>query len=126
MKISILYDLDIENARLFPLWMMINYFTFDWSKTLYIDIETPFERFAFDEIESDLLSLSIPDHVYVRHPDERNQFGLHLPSLKDYIINTLKDSGQQLEVNVIQRLMLRISDIEDTLEAEIRSFVQWK
>lgn len=126
MKISVLYDLDIDNARLFPLWMMINCFTFDWTNTIYISIETPFERFTFDEIESDVLSLSVPDHVYVRHPDDSTLFGIHLPSLRNYIIKTLDGSDQQVEVNDIQRLMLRVNDIEDVLEAEIRSKVQWK
>jgi hypothetical protein len=126
MKISVLYDLDIDNARLFPLWMMINYFTFDWTKTIYINIETPFERFTFDEIESDVLALSVPDHVYVRHPHDPTLFGIHLPSLRNFIIKTLDGSGRQVDLNDIQRLMLRVTDIEDVLEAEIRSKVQWK
>lgn len=126
MKISVLYDLDIDNARLYPLWMMINYFSFDWTKTIYISIETPFERFTFDEIDSDVLALSVPDNVYIRHPLDPSLFGLHLPSLKKYINKTLVGSGPPIDVNDIQRLMLRISDIEDIMETEIRSFVQWK
>lgn len=125
MKISVVYDLDIDSARLFPEWMMINYFTFDWANTIYISIETPFERFTFDEIESDVLALSVPDHVYVRHPNDPTIFGLHLPSLKSYINKTM-DGFSQINVKEIQRLMLRFSDIEDILEVEIRSIVQWK
>ncbi|MGO4110935.1 hypothetical protein [Paenibacillus sp. YAF4_2] len=122
MKISVLYDLDTENNLLFPLWMMINHFSFDWSKTIYIDLETPFERFTFEEIESEVLALTVPDNVYVRHPDKKNQFGIYLPSLEKYITKTMKGSSHHLELCNIQRLMLSISDIETTLETEIHLF----
>lgn len=125
MMVSVVYDYTGENNFLSPTWMMLDGFNTDWSKTIYINVEAPFERFTFDEINTDTMALSVPDLAYVRHHEDQNRFGIYLPSLKKYIKKTLKDLPQKIEFNEINRLMLRINDIEDAMQCEIKSKLRW-
>lgn len=115
MIMSVVYDHEDITGLLSPVWVVLES-SFDWSKTLYFELESPFERLTFDEIDNEVLAFSVPDLVYIRHPGYPYKVGLHLPSLQAYI-NKLE---QGIDFSDIHRLMLRISDIENILQVNIQ------
>lgn len=123
MQIKVIYDISSEDGSLFPYWMMIDQISLEWSKTLHVNIDSPFQRYTFDEVDSTVMAISIPDHVYVRQANNSLSFGLHLPSLKSHISKSLTNFDDYLNVC---RLLLRIHDIEEIMQFDVRSFYQWK
>ncbi len=118
MTITVCYDRNQED-QLLPVWLIYDIQQLDWTSTLYIPIEAPFKPFTFDTIDPELTTLIVPDHVYVQHPDKSNHIGLHLPTLHSYLQKTLQGSVTAIDELIIHRLLLRISDIEDTLQYEL-------
>ncbi|MGI2294123.1 hypothetical protein [Paenibacillus sp. GXUN7292] len=115
MDTKVIYEESGENNRLTPILMVLDKLFWDWHHTLYIKIDAPFEVLTFEELDYDVLSVMVPDNVYVNHSIESNNIGLHLPSLYNYI---KKHGWNVLDV---RRLILRISDIEDTLQYDIKN-----
>lgn len=118
MQMSVYYDRDSETGQLFPVWLLLDHLSFDWSKPLYISIVAPFERFSVDQFDPDTLALSIPDHVYIRNFNEL-EVGLNMPALQ---LHAEKYMGLHFDVSEIRTLMLRIGDIEDVLQYAISEF----
>lgn len=125
MHISVIYDFSGENNQLIPVWMMLDFHKADWTRTLYINIEAPFERLTFDEVDQDVLTLSVPDNVYVRPSSDFSRFGINLPALTSYISKSMADMPEQIDTKDIHRLMLRICDIEEIMHCEVRSVLRW-
>ena len=112
MGIKVIYEESGENNYYSPVWMVIERFTVDWNKTFYLDIDSPFERQHDDQIDMDKLTLYVPDYAYVLHKTDPNKLGLHLPTLQDYV----NKMHLGIEMPDIERIILRISDIEDVLQ----------
>lgn len=125
MNMSVLYEPDGEYGRLLPVWVMLDNISLDWNGALYIQLEAPFERYTFDDLDTEVMALAVPDHAYIRHREDPFQVGVHLPTLQSFITKSTLGTGQSIECSDIERLMLRISDIEDTLQCEVRSCLQW-
>lgn len=123
-KISVVYEEDGIEGRLFPVSMIYECLDLDWTKTLLINIESPFERMTAIELDSDIVALAVPAHAYVLRSDLPMLFGIHLPTLEGYFRSIFPDE-ELFNKNQIERLIFRITDIEDTLQCEVRSIMQW-
>lgn len=126
MRQAVFYERDSETGMPVPIWMMLEGTdALDWSKTLYLRLDAPFEQYLFEEFDMDSMALSVPDHVYVRRIDNPSTFGIHLPALQIYVEQIAAVSEHPFTLQDLSRLMLRITDIEDTLQSEVRKLVQW-
>jgi hypothetical protein len=122
MKMSVYYDCDFETGQLLPVWLLLENYTFDLEKPLFIPIEAPFERFTVDQFDPDTLALSVPDHVYVRNQLAPNEIGLNMSALR---LHAEKFMGLHYDAYEIRKLLLRISDIEDCLQYDMRKIITW-
>ncbi|RJX40028.1 hypothetical protein D3P09_11680 [Paenibacillus pinisoli] len=126
MRQAVFYEQDADTGQPIPIWLMIeNTEALDWDSTLYIRLDAPFEQYLFNDSDMESMALSVPDHVYVRNMEDPSVFGIHLPALRAYVRRIAAMADQPFSLQDLSRLMLRISDIEDTLQFEVRSRVQW-
>ncbi|RJE84283.1 hypothetical protein D3P07_23225 [Paenibacillus sp. 1011MAR3C5] len=126
MRQAVFYEQDGDTGQPLPMWLMIEKTEcLDWNSTLYVQLDAPFEQFLFDDCDIDSMALSVPDHVYVRNLDDPSVFGIHLPALRAYVQRIAALAEHPFSLHDLSRLMLRISDIEDTLQVEVRDRVQW-
>lgn len=113
LSIKVIYEESGVDYLLLPVWMIIDHSIFDWDKTFYIDITTPFERLTFD----DRPALTVPDFTYVRN-EVVNHFGINLSSVKASAIRST--DSKYIDFSCVERLVLRISDIEDVLQYNVK------
>ncbi|MDF2835861.1 MAG: hypothetical protein K0Q63_1501 [Paenibacillus sp.] len=121
---NVYYEEDGETGQQIPVWILLHDAKgADWSKTLYVRLNGPFEAHGLDEWDEDLLALSVPDHVYVRHPKNQALVGLHLPTLRAYVERQTSIATEPIGILDIDRLLLRISDVEDVLQYNVRTLL---
>lgn len=125
MNIKVIYEETGEDRQLSPVWMMIENPYFDWDKILYVDIHAPFERLVFDEFESEQAAMSVPDFAYIRHSDKDNYLGISLPLVRQSALNDFKNISTSPDLTSIQRIVLRICDIEESLQYNVRKFLTY-
>ncbi|MFF2889820.1 hypothetical protein [Paenibacillus sp. NPDC057967] len=126
MRIAVFYEQDGDTGQPLPIWLMIEETeSLDWNNTLYIRLDAPFEQYLFEDYDMENMALSVPDHVYVRNIDDPSVFGIHLPALSAYAKRIAAMAEHPFSLHDLSRLMLRISDIEETLQFEVRRQVQW-
>lgn len=124
-SMNVYYEEDGESGQWIPVWILLHDAkAFDWSKTLYIRLDGPFEAYGLDEWDEDLLALSVPDHVYVRHPRDPALVGIHLPTLRTYVYRQTAMADVPVSYLDMDRLLLRISDVEDVLQYNVRSLLR--
>ncbi|MGO4540341.1 hypothetical protein [Paenibacillus sp. 2TAB19] len=109
LKVKVVYEESGEDDYLMPVWMIIDCHSFDWNKTLYINIRAPFERTMIDDLD-DRIAAIVPDSSYIRHHDT---LGISLPHVS-------QADPALFNFSEIHRLMLRISDIEDVMQYDLR------
>lgn len=119
LSIKVIYEDSGENSLMIPIWMIIDSPYYDWGMTLFINIKTPFERITIDEIDSDCATVTIPSTAYSRHIDNDLLLGISLPIAWDSALKSFKEKPSFHDPSSIQRLLLRISDIEETLQYSI-------
>lgn len=123
-SMNVYYEEDGETGQQIPVWILLHDASaFDWSKTLYIRLDGPFEAHGIHDWEEELLALSVPDHVYVRHPRNPALVGLHLPTLRAYVDRQTAMADFPVSYLDIDRLLLRISDVEDVLQYSVRALL---
>lgn len=113
---------DWETGKMIPEWIVLDRVKLNWDSTLYIYLNTPFERMDARQFDVDIPSLSVPDFAYVRISNASDTFGISLPLLAEHIRRHAHADPDSLE---IERLVLRISDVEDALQYVIRDYVKW-
>ncbi|MHA6481097.1 hypothetical protein ACX1C1_04135 [Paenibacillus sp. strain BS8-2] len=116
------FEPDGETGKMHPAWLVLDRMNFDWTKTLYVNLETPFELLTLEEFDSDVASLSVPDFVFVRNPYDPKEFGINFLLLAEFVRQQAHADPEDLEID---RLVLRISDIEDSLQYSVRDYIQW-
>ncbi|MEF2247711.1 hypothetical protein [Paenibacillus sp. IITD108] len=116
------FEHESESGSLIPSWIVLDRIRLDWSNTLYINLHTPFELLTLESFDVDISSISIPDFAYVRNPYEPASFGIHMPTLANFIESQTYANPNDLE---IERLVMRISDIEDCLQYTIQNYLEW-
>ncbi|MFD0589549.1 hypothetical protein ACFQZE_16290 [Paenibacillus sp. GCM10027627] len=127
MRQAVFYEMDGETGIQLPVWLMLDDIGGEqWNSALYILFEAPFERFLFHELDQDVMALSVPDHVYVKDRDNPFAIGIHMPALKSYANRMMAASDDYYSEADLSRLMLRISDIEDILQLDVRAQLSWE
>lgn len=116
------FEPDGETGKMLPVWLVLDRMNFNWSKTLYVNLESPFEMLTLEHFDTDVAALSVPDHAFVRNPYDSSAVGIHFPVLAEFVRQQAHADPEELEID---RLVLRISDIEDTLQYSVREYIQW-
>lgn len=112
---AVVHEWDPEQGIMQPVWFLIDSACLDWSERLVVRPEAPFQSISFDELDCDVLSLAVPDHVYVRHPGRPGVIAIDMPELARYAERLFAVSKRPPLPGDIGRLLLRIPDIEDML-----------
>ncbi|MHA7966617.1 hypothetical protein ACX93W_21120 [Paenibacillus sp. CAU 1782] len=119
MKLFCYSEWDGYEGVMRPVLLMLHSPGFDWTKTLDVKLEAPFESCTEDEFYYEAMSLTVPDHVYVRQVNgHRGKIGISMPLLAQYAHRLFAQSTNPPSLPDIARLVLRISDIEDMLVME--------
>ncbi|MFD2116398.1 hypothetical protein ACFSTH_08065 [Paenibacillus yanchengensis] len=111
-NINVLYEYTGEAYCKNPVWVLVESADFCWNSMLHIDIIAPFAYISYGEL-FDFPAINIPAHALVR-TQVTNQIGINLPYIKEELHKTQSNFAHH--VLDITRLILRIADIEDTLE----------
>lgn len=120
LNVKVIYEDSGEDSLLIPIWMVIDSPFYDWGTTLFINVKAPFERISMDEIDFDCAAVTIPSTAYSRHIDNEFLLGISLPIAWDSALKTFEEKPSFDDPSNIQRLVLRISDIEETLQYSLR------
>ncbi|MDQ6420203.1 hypothetical protein RB620_12225 [Paenibacillus sp. LHD-117] len=121
-KHYVYYETDGDTGLELPVWLIAEGISgADWNDVLDLRLEAPFEARSVDELDPDAMMLAVPDHAYVRRRDASGTIGIHLSSLRDYVSKIATVSDHSFSHRDVDRLLLRISDIEDALQYEVRS-----
>lgn len=118
MNIRCQYEWDGHSGVMLPSMLLVDSPGFDWTTMLEISLEAPFESFDTDLYEEERLSLTVPDHVYVRSPNSSGTLRLSMPLLARFAERLFAESFDPPQLHEIGRLVLRLSDIEDMLFLE--------
>ena len=90
MVVKVFYEESGVNSELSPVWMVVEHYSFDWDRTLFVDIEAPFERLTLAEIDNDMRGVSVPAAAYTRHTDRDQLVGISLPQIKRTSLKCIK------------------------------------
>ncbi|MBH5316718.1 hypothetical protein I6N90_02700 [Paenibacillus sp. GSMTC-2017] len=126
LKIKVIYEESGEDGLLNPVWMIVDCHSLDWNKTLTIDITAPFQRITYDEFEGEHPSITVPDFAYTRYESKEHHIGIMLPLVKKAAFRAANVLPSELDLSSVERLVLRISDIEDVLQYSIRTIIRAK
>ncbi|KRE97116.1 hypothetical protein ASG89_30135 [Paenibacillus sp. Soil766] len=92
----------------------------DFSKsTLYIPIHAPFQQLHFEEILDLEAGISVLLEDLIVNPSRPAAFGISLSRIKQRHTLLLDEHPS------IQQLWIRMTDIEEVLQMEIRSYYSW-
>ncbi|WP_054028607.1 hypothetical protein [Bacillus sp. FJAT-28004] len=125
LNVKVVYEESGEDRRMTPIWMIVDSSFYDWEKILFIDIQAPFERLTFDEMYSEREAVTVPDIAYTRHIDNEHLLGISLSIVREAVMNSIQPKPTSLDLSSIQRIVLRICDIEDTLQYSLRGFLTY-
>lgn len=122
-----IYEESGEDSLMTPVWMVIDNCRFDWSELLHIDIQAPFERLTYDDIDSDHVAVTVPEAAYTRLPDQQHVVGIRLENVRKGAFELLKKyqvdhDYDGFDLSPINRLVLRINDIEDVLQYDVSKY----
>lgn len=108
---SVYYEYNDE--QLVPIWNVIRVDRLhpDWSKPLYLPLETPFTRFAPEEFEGEV-SVSVLLSDLVINPEQKYHYGIHLPRIAQRVM------AEGLEPDEIQLLVIRMDDLEELIHMQ--------
>lgn len=127
-RIKVVYQ--YYDDLLSPQWMVIKFekgYIKDWSKTLYIPIDVPFERMFHEEFFEDQLGLAITQADLVVNPNKQGYFGIHLPSVMKRI-NQMR--GEPLtpffSINDFEHFVIQMSDLEELLAMDRNQIYAWR
>jgi len=115
-KLSVFYDFHEEGLRPQTLFVRFADGELDWSKSmLYIPVQAPFQRLESEDIEELEMGVGVElDDLTVnrRFPQ---RFGINLQAL------AARHADREIPLERIRQLVVRICDIEETLQTEPNS-----
>lgn len=125
LSVKVIYEESGEDRQMNPIWMIIDSHQYDWQKILFIDIHAPFERLTFDEIVSERTAITVPDFAYTRNIDNDRLIGISLPIVRESALNAIYQKPTYLDLSNVQRIVMRICDIEDTLQYSLHKYLTY-
>ncbi|MCL6605515.1 MAG: hypothetical protein K6T94_21835 [Paenibacillus sp.] len=113
-SLSVIYSYN-EGVEI-PKWLIIkpDFGGFDWStETAFVSLNQPFERINQEEINDDVLGLSILNTELINNTELPEHIGIHFPSVKRRI-NKLRGEpmAPSFKLLEIQQLILQMSDLQ--------------
>ncbi|AZN43391.1 hypothetical protein [Paenibacillus albus] len=125
-RASVIYRESGYFGELAPEWLVYNLGMLSeesWEKRLYIPINAPFERQEIDEFD-DTASITVPISAYTVREDKPARVGIHLPTVAAFAKERCRSIGATFDSSLIRRLVMRLADIEEVLQIDVRFHIQ--
>ncbi|OCT11005.1 hypothetical protein A8709_04695 [Paenibacillus pectinilyticus] len=120
MKLAVFYDFHEEGIHPFLMALRFRPHELDFSKsTLYIPIHAPFQQLQSTEILDTEAGITVLLEDLIINPAHPASIGISLSHIKQRHIQLRHD------LPTIQQLWIRMTDIEEVLQMDIRSFYSW-
>jgi hypothetical protein len=112
-----------------PVWMLLPINTLEWQlERFYVSLSTPFEQFTTDDFDTNQLYVSVHIEDLIRNWKERESIGISLSSILQRF-KTQKSNNEideEYVISDIEHMVVRMSDIEEVLQMNIRSYYDWR
>lgn len=119
-KLTVFYDFHEERIQPFLMALRFRPNELDFNKTsLYVPIRAPFQQLRMEEIPDLEVGITVLLEDLIVNPAHPECIGISLSSIKQRHITLLNDLPD------IQQLWIRMSDIEEVLQMDIRSLYGW-
>ncbi|MCY9695601.1 hypothetical protein [Paenibacillus alginolyticus] len=119
-KLTVFYEFDEERIQPFLMSLRFRPIELDFSKTsLYVPIRAPFQQLRMEEIPDLEVGITVLLEDLIVNPAHPDCIGISLSRIKQRHLALLHDLPN------IQQLWIRMSDIEEVLQMDIRSLYSW-
>lgn len=116
-RIGVIYDFHDEGLKPFHLLIHISAGELDGNKPImYIPLQAPFEQMSAEDLEETGLGVSVllsDITASFLHP---HCFGIDMQSIRQ------RHKHMQLSIQEIERFVVRICDIEEVLQSDMREY----
>jgi len=118
-----------SNGVKIPKWLIVSPTNgcFDWSSTaIYIPLDGDFHSISHEDINDDMLSLSILNSELITHTKFPDHIGVYLPHVKKRI-NKIRGEkfAPQFLLSDIRQFVIQMADIETATKINFSSLVEW-
>ncbi|QGQ95811.1 hypothetical protein EHS13_13460 [Paenibacillus psychroresistens] len=120
---------DEFEGGLSPVWMIVPINLIEWQlERFYISLSTPFEQFTTNDFDSNQLYLTVQIEDLIRNWNEQDSVGISLSSIRSRFESQKSNNDIDVEFicTDIEQLVIRMSDIEEVLQMNIRSYYKWE
>lgn len=121
-KLSVYYDRDLEGI-LTPVWMILEVNDNDriWERSiLWMSLEAPFKRHRAEDFNNEEMVASVLLSELTVNLEAPNKFGINIVALNKRILSLGADPSE------INKLVIRICDIAEVLEVDVRRYYDWR
>ncbi|BFT75245.1 hypothetical protein [Paenibacillus sp. P36] len=119
-KLTVFYDYHEEGIVPILLLLRFRPNELDFSKnSLYVPLGSPFQQLNMEEINEFDAGITVLLEDLIVHPERPHAIGISLSSLK------LRHATHLEGLFDIQQLWLRMNDIEEVLQMEVRTLYPW-
>ncbi|NQX66798.1 hypothetical protein HQN90_11755 [Paenibacillus alba] len=119
-KRTVFYDFHEDHIRPFIMALRFQPHELDWTKsTLYIPLSGPFQPLMLEEVPELEAGITVLLDDLVIHPERPHTIGISLNSIQQ------RHAMQADSLPRIVHLWLRMSDIEEVLQMDSRSYYAW-
>ncbi|KQX52003.1 MULTISPECIES: hypothetical protein [unclassified Paenibacillus] len=119
-KLTVFYDFHEERIQPFLMALRFRPNELDWNKTsMYVPLGAPFQQLKMEEIPDLEAGITVLLDDLVINPGHPQCIGVSLSRIKLRHITLLND------LQYIQQLWIRMSDIEEVLQMDTRSLYPW-
>lgn len=118
-----------SNGLKIPKWLIVKPVNgcFDWScETIYIALDQTFNIITQEEINDDVLGLSILSTELVTNSEFPNHIGVYIPWVKERIHKIRgEEFSPRFVLSDIEHLVIQMTDIEISTMMNFRSLIEW-
>lgn len=115
-KLTVFYDYHEEGIAPMVLSLRFRPDELDFSKsTLYVPLGGPFQQLAMEDIGEFDAGITVLLEDLIVHPERPSSIGISLARIKQ------RHSAHLEQLSEIQQLWLRLNDIEEVLQMDVRA-----
>ncbi|MDR6878620.1 hypothetical protein [Bacillus sp. 3255] len=116
-KLTVFYDYHEEGIAPMILSLRFRPGELDFGKSsLYVPLGGPFRQLAMEEVGEFDAGITVLLEDLLVHPERPHAIGISLARIKQ------RHSAEQGQLSDIQQLWLRLSDIEEVLQMDVRAW----
>jgi hypothetical protein len=120
-KIKVFYDYHDEGLKPFTMVVSFKARELKWNEqACYIQLDAPFQKQNTEDFSDDVLGCAVWLEDLMINVDKPNTFGVNLMQIRRRL--NIEDEANEDEFN----FMIRMVDIEEVLQTDIKSFYNWR